>query len=202
MPRRARFALLFACGLVGFVGFATSPAGAAAKPQSRRYEDLTNPLLGPDYAAWLLGAVSRMSSDAEIAEFLALRTDESAAAFIEGFWKKRDLTPGSEGNLAREVFDTRSDEADRLYSEAGILGRHTARGAILVLYGAPAKVDFDITSLPGDQALEVWHYDQKTPFGLDGQKPPGLFRFIKQGGLTVPFVPGRSIKRPRFRPPG
>ncbi len=196
MPRRARFAVL-AFGLIALLGLAASRAEAAVKPQSRRYEDLTNPLLGPDYAAWLLGAVSRMASDQEIAEFLALRTDETAAAFIENFWKKRDLTPGSEGNLAREVFDTRSEEADRLYSEAAILGRHTARGAIFVLYGAPAKVDFDITSLPGNQAIEVWRYDEKAPFGLDGKKPFGLFRFIKQGGLTVPFVSGRTIRRPR-----
>jgi len=198
MPRRARFAVLAAAGLVALFGalFEAAPAEAAAKPQSRRYEDLTNPLLGPDYAAWLLGAVSRMASDQEIAEFLALNTDETAAAFIERFWQKRDLTPGSEGNLAREVFDTRSDEADRLYSEAGILGRHTARGAIFVLYGAPAKVDFDITSIAGNQAIEVWRYDEKAPFGLDGKKPFGLFRFIKQGGLTVPFT-GRTRVRPR-----
>ncbi|MEP7013547.1 MAG: GWxTD domain-containing protein [Acidobacteriota bacterium] len=201
MPACVRsFALLGL--LLGVLVGAGSPADAAAKPQSRRYEDLTNPLLGPDYAAWMLGAVSRMASDPEIVEFLALHTDESAAAFVESFWKKRDLTPGSEGNPAREVFDTRSEEADRLYSEAAILGRHTARGAVFVLYGAPAKIDFDITSLPGNQALEVWHYDEKAPFGLDGKKPFGNFRFIKAGGLTVPFVPGRTRIRPGVRPPG
>ena len=202
MSRRVLWANFAACGLIVLLGLTALPAEAAAKPQSRRFEDLTNPLLGPDYAAWMLGAVSRMASDPEIAEFLALHSDEAAADFVERFWKKRDLTPGSEGNLAREVFDTRSDEADRLYSEAAILGRHTARGAIFVLYGAPAKIDFDITSLAGNQALEVWHYDEKAPFGLDGHKPAGIFRFIKEGGLTVPFVPGRTIRRPRLRPPG
>lgn len=195
MPRRALATVLFAC-LVGLA----APAADAARPI--RYEDLTNPLLGPDYAAWLLGAVSRMASGAEIEEFLKLRSDEAAASWVERFWERRDLTPGREGNLARQVFDTRSDEADRLYSEAGILGQHTARGAVLVLYGAPAKVDFDITSIPGNQAIEVWHYDSKAPFGLDGKRPVANFRFIKAGGLTVPYVPGHENRRPRVRPPG
>ncbi len=203
MPRRSRFAILAACGaacgLAALLALAPSRADAAPKAKSQRYEDLTNPLLGPDYAAWMLGAVSRMASTGEVEEFLGLRSDEDAAAFIERFWQRRDLTPGSEGNLARQVFDARSDEADRLYSEAGILGRHTARGAVLVLYGTPAKIEFDITSLRGNQAIEVWRYDDKAPFGLDGKKPVGIFRFIKQGGLTVPFT-GRTRVRPRPRP--
>lgn len=203
MPRRVRFAVLAASWLVALLGVLFEAASAeAAKPKARRYEDLTNPLLGPDYAAWLLGAVSQMSSEPEVNEFLALRSDEAAAAFIERFWQKRDLTPGSEGNLAREVFDARSEEADRLYSESAILGRHTARGAIFVLFGAPAKVEFDITSIRGNQALEVWRYDEKSSFGLNGKKPPGILRFIKHGGLTVPYVPGQTRVRPRPRPPG
>ncbi|HEV7670290.1 MAG TPA: GWxTD domain-containing protein [Thermoanaerobaculia bacterium] len=200
MPRRLRSALLLICLAGALLGLAAMPSEAAAR--SQRYEDLTNPLLGPDYAAYLLGAVSRMATVAEVEEFLALRSDEAAAAWVERFWQRRDLTPKSEGNLAREVFDVRSDEADRLYSESAILGRHTARGAIFVLYGTPAKVEFDITSLRGNQAIEVWRYDDKAPFGLDGKKPVSIFRFIKEGGLTVPFMSGRSSRRPPRRPPG
>lgn len=202
MPRRLRLALIIAPALAVLLGvLAEAPAEGAAKPKARRYEDLTNPLLGPDYAAWLLGAISRMSSEAEVDEFLSLKSDEEAAAFVERFWQRRDLTPEREGNLAREVFDARSEEADRLYSESAILGRHTARGSVFVLFGPPAKVEFDITSLRGNQALEVWRYDEKAPFGLNGQKPGGIFRFIKQGGLTVPFT-GQTRVRPRGRPPG
>ncbi len=200
--RRLLCGLFCAGGLIAWLGICAAPAPGASKPKPRRYEDLTNPLLGPDYAAWMLGAISRMASDGEIDEFLALKNDESAAVFIESFWKRRDISPGSEGNPAREVFDARSEEADRLYSEAGILGRHTARGALFVLYGAPAKIDFDMTSVRGNQALEVWHYDEKSSYGLDGKKPFGNFRFIKQGGLTVPFAPGRAPVRPQRRPPG
>ncbi len=203
MPRRMRCAVLAASALVALLGISIEVAPAeAAKPKPRRYEDLTNPLLGPEYAAWLLGAVSQMSSEPEIDEFLALKSDEAAGAFVERFWQKRDLTPEREGNLAREVFDFRSEEADRLYSESAILGRHTARGSVFVLFGAPAKIEFDITSIRGNQALEVWRYDEKAPFGLNGKKPPGIFRFIKHGGLTVPFVPGHTRVRPRPRPPG
>lgn len=203
MRRPLRLVPLAASALLALLGALAeaAPAEGAAKPKVRRYEDLTNPLLGPDYAAWLLGAVSQMSSEAEVDEFLSLKRDEDAAAFVERFWQKRDLSPGREGNLAREVFDSRSEEADRLYSESAILGRHTARGAVFVLFGAPAKVEFDITSLRGNQALEVWRYDEKAPYGLNGQKPSGTFRFIKQGGLTVPFT-GHTRIRPKVRPPG
>ncbi|HXU44162.1 MAG TPA: GWxTD domain-containing protein [Thermoanaerobaculia bacterium] len=196
---KTRRRLVLAAALLGAGLVFASGASDAAKP--RRFEDLTNPFLGPDYTSWLIGAPSRLATDAEVAEFLALKSDEAAAAWVDSFWERRDLTPGREGNPAREVFEARSEEADRLYGEGGFLGRRTARGATYVLYGEPAKVEFDIAPSSNSPAIEVWTYEAKTAkFGLDGRKPASTFRFIKLGDLTVPYVPGRVDRRLRPRP--
>src|SRR5882672_10430940 len=56
---------------------------------TRTMADLTNPFLGPDWSAWLVGPISRLATPEEMQSFLALKDDAAAAAFAESFWKKR-----------------------------------------------------------------------------------------------------------------
>ncbi|HEY9422380.1 MAG TPA: GWxTD domain-containing protein [Thermoanaerobaculia bacterium] len=158
---------------------------------SRSRADLTNPFLGPDYSAWLVGPVSRIATPQEVEQFLALPDDRQAAAFVESFWNRRDPAPDRPGNPLREAFDERSAEADRKYGEAGYLGRRTDRGVVYVLYGAPAKVDFEVSARPGSPAIEVWTYGADAASGLDAKRPSALYRFIKQGELTVLYGAGQ-----------
>src|SRR5258708_33415927 len=65
-------------GAVGSVG----SVGAMA--------DLTNPFLGPDYSAWLIGPVAHIARPDEIKAYLALHDDGEAAAFIQQFWERRN----------------------------------------------------------------------------------------------------------------
>lgn len=153
--------------------------------------DLTNPFLGPDYTAWLIGPVSRLATPQEIEQFLTLRDDPQAAAFVEAFWSRRDPSPDRPGNPLRETFEARVAEADRKFSESGIRGRRTDRGAIHVLYGAPSKVDFEVPTRPGVSNIEVWIYEADKPSGLDGRRPAPLYRFVKQGDLTVLYGAGQ-----------
>jgi len=151
---------------------------------------LTNPFLGPEHTAWLVGAVSRLATPQEVQQYLALKDDGQAEAFVQAFWDRRDPAPDKPGNPIREAFDQRSADADRLYSEAGLLGRRTDRGVLYILYGPPQKVDHEVSPVPNGPPVEVWLYGSGSPSGLDGKRPAGVYRFIKSGDLTVLYVPG------------
>ncbi len=187
---------LAVCGLLG--------AGCAAGGGSvGAIADLTNPFLGPDYSAWLVGPVARIAKPEEIKAYLALHDDGEAATFIQQFWERHDTGgPENTGNRgggfpgvggihrsALAIFEERAAVADKKYSEAGVLGRRTDRGTTLILYGPPAKGGFEVASRPGGSPIEVWEYAATTPAGLDGKQPARFYRFAKSGDLTVLYVP-------------
>lgn len=158
---------------------------------SRSNADLTNPFLGPEYSAWLIGPASRIATPQEVQQFQALQDDQQAAAFVQAFWDRRDPAPDRPGNPFREAFEERSAEADRKFGEAGFRGRRTDRGVIHVLYGPPAEVDFEVPTRPGAGNIEVWTYGADAPSGLDGKRPSTVYRFAKQGELTVLYGAGQ-----------
>ncbi len=166
--------------------------GGGGAPASRSRAELTNPFLGPEYTAWLIGPIARIATPAEVQQFLALQDDAGAAAFVQAFWDRRDPSPDKPGNPIREAFDARSAEADRKYSEAGFLGRRTDRGSLYEVYGPPSKTDFEVSPVPNGSPLEVWTYEAGAPSGLDAKRPAGIYRFIKQGDQTVLYTAGRQ----------
>ena len=177
-----------ALAVVGCLAVSADPV-VAARPKQRTLADLTNPFLSPERTGWLIGAVSRLATEKEIEEYLALRDDEEARAFIEAFWERRDPDSLIPGNPVRENFAARAAQADKAFSEAGFLGRRTDRGTIFVLYGPPEAVDFEVGRGPRGSPVEKWLYTDKTPPGLDGKRPQGAYRFVKRGDLTVFFQP-------------
>jgi GWxTD domain-containing protein len=172
MDRRVPALLLLALLAAG--------CGGASAPTSMA--DLTNPFLGPDWSAWLVGPISRLATPEDTQGFLALKDDAAAAAFAESFWSKR-------GNPIRQAYAERALTADRLYSEGGYLGHRTDRGVVFVLYGRPEKEGFEVSPHPRGSAIEVWSYGPNAPSGLDGNRPNPVYRFIKRGNLTVSYVP-------------
>ncbi|HUP42654.1 MAG TPA: GWxTD domain-containing protein [Thermoanaerobaculia bacterium] len=195
MPRsrRARLAqsllLPAALALALVAGAGCGSSGATAPARSA---DLVNFRLGPQYSNWLLGPIARLATPEEIRAYLALDGDFAALDFIEAFWARRDPDPAARGNPVREAFELRAPEADRRYSEAGILGRRTPRGTILVLYGAPEKIEYQ-SAPEGGEPVEIWRYAPDAPVGLDGRPPERLYWFRKQGELT-------RFYQPRARP--
>lgn len=177
-------------------------ACGSAAPRTTNAADLTNPFLGPERSSWLIGPIARIATPEEVKAYLALTDDAQAGAFIEQFWAKRDPNPQVPGNPLLTAFEERTIEADRLYSEAGFRGRRTDRGAVFVVYGAPTKVDFEISPTRGESAIEAWTYAPTTPAGLDGRKPSAVYRFIKRGDLTVTYFPRQSDPRLRQRQQG
>jgi GWxTD domain-containing protein len=178
--RRAPFLLLLALLAAGCAG------GGASAPRSMA--ELINPALGPDYSGWMVGAASRLATPEEINEYLTLQNDEQAEAFVERFWQRRDPSPGTPGNPIRETFDERAANADRAYSEAGLLGHRSDRGVVRVLYGLPQKIDHEVSPVPNGPPIEVWIYGTQAPSGLDGKRPSPVYRFVKSGDRTVLYT--------------
>jgi GWxTD domain-containing protein len=190
-------ALLLALAL----GACASGGGGARPGIEHSLAELTNPALGIDYAQWLIGPVSFLATQEEVAAYLALKDDKAAEAFIQGFWARRNPHPKRPDNSLLETFEERGAEADRLYSEAGFLGRRTDRGTIFVLYGPPTTVDFEVPA-SGTTPIEVWTYAADAAPGLTGRQPSPRYRFSKHGDLTVFYVPGRIGSRSRRGPGG
>jgi GWxTD domain-containing protein len=178
-----------------FVLFAVSCASSAPTPRS--LGELINPSLGPDYSDFLVGPASRLATPAEITQFVTLNDDAAAAKFIEDFWARRNPTPNRPGNPLRQAFEERSAEADHLYSESEVRGRHTDRGTTLVLYGPPRKISFETAQNPLQPPIELWTYGTNHSSGLDGKTPPNEVRFSKRGDLTVYYLPGANHPRPK-----
>lgn len=174
---------------------------ACAESRPLGVSDLTNPRLGPEYSQWLVGAAARMATPQEIDEFLGLRDDPAAQAFIERFWERRDPDSGKPGNPAREAFQARAAIADQRFSEAGYLGRRTDRGTILILYGEPDEAGFAVGEFVGEPAIEMWQYRPEGRLGLDGKRPHAVYRFAKSRGDLTTFYNPRQ-RRIRGMDPG
>jgi GWxTD domain-containing protein len=170
--------------------------GSTSSPKTPDALELFNHRLGPAYGQWMVGAASRMASPEEIKSFLDLQNDEQAEAFIEEFWVKRSGRMPGTLQTFRSAFESRSDEADRLFSESGRAGRSSDRGTIHVLYGKPQDSSFADASLDDSRTVELWTYAKDAPAGLDGSTPETTYRFIDQGDLTV-FYRGTAGLRPR-----
>lgn len=173
-------------------------AAAGKRPKRQSLEELMNPLLSPQHALWLAGPISWMASEEEIGAYTRLTEDSQAEAFIEEFWRRRDPEPRYPRNPARELFEERAAEADRLFREAGIPGRRTDRGTIYVLYGPPAEEDYEISQHPDDPPTLIWKYPADAPEGLDGERPERFYRFIKREELTTFYTP--NTRPPKRRP--
>lgn len=117
---------------------------AAADSQSQsayetfRQQEGNAPPAAPVTADWAKSAVRFLMTDEETAAWKAATTDSERAAFVEGFWKKRDPTPETAKNELRDEFDARLRYADKQWSTDEMPGRESDRGAVLALLGPPS----------------------------------------------------------------
>lgn len=175
-------------------------AGCGSSPQAPA--DLDNLRLSPALAAWLVGPIARIATPEEVRGYLALADDAAAEAFIEAFWTRRDPDPARPGNRARDLFEQRARDADRRFSEAGYLGRRTDRGTLFVLFGEPKEIDFEINPREGGPPVERWSYAGETVTSLARRPPDPVYRFVKEGDLTVLYMRPMADRSPLITPPG
>lgn len=188
-------ARLFSLALALLLAALTAVPAEAKKEKKPRYpEELFNPLLGIEYSHWLVGPISRMASDQEIAEYLDLIDDGEAAAFIEAFWQERNEGTGFFEETPQQKFEKLAVEADKRFSEGARPGRLTDRGTIYILYGEPEEVEHTRPDRIDDPTLEQWTYPKDAPPGLDDESPKSTYRFVRVGDSTV-FYNTASARR-------
>lgn len=163
------------------------PLGPATAAKRKPIEpvDLTNFLLSPEYSRWLVGPIAYMATVDEVNDFLALESDEEAEAFIREFWDRRGGEAVFPVKGQKVIFDERVAAADKFYTEGTHRGSRTARGTILVLFGAPAEVTYELPPRRRLESIEVWTYPEDAGPGLNGKTPDRVYRFIKVDNLTV-----------------
>lgn len=170
---------------------------SATAAERRARELLIQPFLGDEYSRWLMGGISFIASDSEIDLYMALRDDDHAKAFIVKFWSDRDAA-------VRDLYERRAAYADDEYTERHVSGRLTDRGAVYIVYGAPASVEYEEFRDISEPDVELWRYPKKAERGLDGKKPGRIYRFARQGRLTSFYKPPSQEelrRRARLRPP-
>ncbi len=168
------------------------------KKKEHSPEELTNFLLGPEESIWLVGAIGRIASDEEIADYLRLTSDDEAANFVEEFWARRRSTDSVwPADQPQGIFETRAREADRQFAEGARQGRRSDRGTIHILYGPPEEVKYEVGARPGHESVEVWVYPKDAEPGLDGQRPKRYYYFVRRGEYTVETA---APPRRRLRP--
>ncbi len=94
-----------------------------------------------NYKKWLQEEVVWIISQKERARFLALKTDEEKAAFIQEFWERRDPTPSTPRNEYMEEHYRRFEHALKTFQE-GVPGWRTDRGRVYIIHGPPDREYF------------------------------------------------------------
>jgi GWxTD domain-containing protein len=96
---------------------------------------------------------------------------------LDDYWAKRDPTPGTATNEARETFVQRVDQANVLYTRRGSLrGMFTDMGRVYIRYGEPSEVSHQVIPAGAEtlqQVLEEIEAADKRPTGDVNQKGPG-----------------------------
>lgn len=195
------------CALVATLLVVAVPAGAKGKKKKKNAErevpsaeELFNPYLDLDHSHWLVGPIAHIATDEEIEAFLALRSDDEAKGFVEGFWARRNEGTAVFQDTPEEIFAARVAEADKRFSESAFPGSRTDRGMTWILYGPPETVTAEVPERVGDPAAELWRYPEGAA-GLNGLAPESVYRFVKDGDLTVFLSEGlrrRIAARKRF----
>ena len=192
-----------AVALAAWLAIAPEADARKKKVPRRGPEDLTNFLLSPDLAQWLVGPIEYLATEREIEAYLELASDDEARAFIEAFWERRGPHRRFPPAGIRYPFEERVERADVRYRDGAVPGRRTDRGAVYVLYGEPASTEFVQPQRPGAEPIEIWYYPKDTPPGLNGHKPERSYAFqLIDGRVRRVAVPPRSGRLPApIRPP-
>ena len=113
-------------------------------------------------SAQSLDVLRYIATQQEIDEIGKLQGEEARKAYWEAFWKRRDPTPETPENEARDEFYQRVQYANQHFS-TGSPGWKTDMGRIYVVYGPPDEVvrnPFNFDRPPE----EIWYYyrDRRT----------------------------------------
>jgi GWxTD domain-containing protein len=129
--------------------------------------------LSPEYRDWAKGPVQFIMTPPELAQWNQIKTDGDAKAFTDLFWARRDPSPRTPANEYRDAFELAVKYGDEHFAEGRRKGSLTDRGHVLVLLGAPSRIEktggsASSSAMPGesvrgssDQPIptQIWVYD-------------------------------------------
>lgn len=95
--------------------------------------------LGEEYRNWADGPEGFLLTEAERSAWSSVADDQTAQAFIELFWAKRDPDLTTRENDFQIQFDSRVEAADSEFAEEENRGALTDRGRTLILLGVPQE---------------------------------------------------------------
>ncbi len=131
-----------------------------------------------ELSAWAAGPVQWLFLPADRKALKQVEDRDDAAAFVEFFWSRRGVEPGSS---YQQEFEHRVQAADVLYDDEGPRGSLTDRGRALILMGPPTHITvttepvmaWDPASNTDDRVtmrdvnVEIWGYKlQDLPQGM------------------------------------
>jgi GWxTD domain-containing protein len=164
VPRLAAISLLatvfVAVGLcVGTVARAASQQAATENTQG----------LPTKYQQWLDEDVVWIITPEERAAFSQLNHDAERDEFMKQFWERRNPTPNSSENKAKDVHYQRIKFANAHFATASTPGWKTDRGHVWIVYGPPDEIESH--PAPGPTGLtkptEFWRYHLIQEHGVD-----------------------------------
>ncbi|MEE2776605.1 MAG: VWA domain-containing protein [Acidobacteriota bacterium] len=142
---------MFVCLLLGLLVLAP----ASAKKKDPRYDALSD-----TYKAWL-EKIELLIADEEREAFLQLEEDYQRDAFIERFWKIRDLYPDTTRNETKERWETLLEEVIDVFGSM-----HDQRSEMVLLNEMPdSRIEFRCTGVVVN--LEAWYYRSSTRVGYE-----------------------------------
>jgi GWxTD domain-containing protein len=117
---------------------------------------------------WLEKEVVYIISDVEKEAFLRLESEEERAAFVDVFWRKRDLNPATSDNEYRTEHYRRLDYANEFFGRDTFReGWRTDRGRFYILLGEPrSRQNFEAKD--DIYPAELWFFNnpELKSFGL------------------------------------
>ena len=111
---------------------------------------------------WYQGAVRYIITHQEVKAYKALENELDRQNFIDWFWDRRDMTPGTEVNEFRDRYQQRVFEANRMFGDTAKPGWKTDMGKIYILVGPPDDINKDIMA-KSHRGMVFWVY-RRPPF--------------------------------------
>ena len=109
--------------------------------------------------------VKYIMSKEGIGFYKQLKTAEAKRKFLFTFWQRRDPSPVTITNEARQEYLNKIAEADRRFKTIGREGWHTDMGRVYLLYGEPDNREW-FRSTTATKPYELWTY-YKIEGGVD-----------------------------------
>lgn len=89
----------------------------------------------------LRASLHYIASPDELEEFDYISSNEKLDEWVDRFWRRRDVTPGTRTNEARLEFERRVRIANETFSHPKKLGVLTDPGRVVAIYGQPDEIE-------------------------------------------------------------